>query len=85
MEEDSSTSHGKQLNYMLTATPIAAGRISLTTCPVTTRLLELYQECVNNGDWTRLLYEMHGGIEKLTFIHKTAARSTIPPSLCQPV
>ncbi len=70
---------------MLTATPTAADRISLFTCPVTTWLLELFQECVDNGNWMRLLYEMHGGIEKLTFIHKIAARLTIPPSSCQPV
>ncbi len=67
MEGESSTISGSRLNYRLTATSAAAGAIPPTTCPVTTRLLELYQKCVDNGVWTRVLYEAHGGIEKLTF------------------
>jgi hypothetical protein len=34
--------------------------------------------------WVHVLYEACGGIEKLTFIHKTAAPEAGPPSSRQP-
>ncbi len=46
------------------------------TCPVITHLLELHQECVKNGVWVRVLFEVR---EKLAFHHKT-----MPPSSHQP-
>ena len=60
--------------------------LSLTTCSVTTRLLELYQECVNNNGWARVLYEARGGTEKLTFIRNLppASPSAAPPQPRQP-
>jgi hypothetical protein len=67
MEGESSAYSGSRLNYRLSATPAAAGAIPPSTCPVTTRLLALYQECVDNGVWARVLYEACDGIEKLTF------------------
>jgi hypothetical protein len=51
----------------------------VSTCPVTARLLELYQECMENGVWACVLYEAHDGIEKLTFLSKMT-----PPSSRQP-
>jgi hypothetical protein len=63
----------------MTATPSAAGAKPPNTCSITARLLGLYQECVENGVWAHVLYEAQDGIEKLTFLHKTA-----PPSSRQP-
>jgi hypothetical protein len=80
MKGESSAINESWLNYRLTATSAAAGSISPATCPVTTHLLELYQECVDNGVWVRVLYKAHGGIEKLTFLCK----KTSPPSSSQP-
>jgi hypothetical protein len=79
MEGESSAISGSWPNYRLTATPATAGAIPPVTCPVTTRLLELYQECVDNGVWARVLYDSRGGIEKLTFLRKKT-----PPSSRQP-
>jgi hypothetical protein len=76
MEGESSAISGSRLNYRLTSAPAAAGAIPPSTCPVITSLLALYQECVDNGVWARVLYEVRGGIEKLTFLRK----KTPPPS-----
>jgi hypothetical protein len=77
MEWESSIASGSRLNYKLTTMPSTVGTIPLTTCLVTTCLLELYEECVDKGVWVRVLYEARDGIEKLTFLCKT-----MPP--CQP-
>jgi hypothetical protein len=79
MEGESSAISGSRPNYRLTATPATASAIPPVTCPITTRLLELYQECVDNGVWARVLYQARGGIEKLTFLRKKT-----PPSSRQP-
>jgi hypothetical protein len=63
MEGESSATSGNRLNYRLTAVPPAAGTNPPNTCPITTRLLELYQECVENGVWARVLYEARDGTE----------------------
>ncbi len=76
MEGEDSTTSGSWLNYRLTATPSAAGTKLPTTCPVTTCLLELYQECVEKGVWSCVLYEVHDGMEKLTFLSKNDASFT---------
>jgi hypothetical protein len=56
MERESSAIIGTWLNYRLTAMSAAtAGAIPPITCPVTARLLELYQECVDNGVWAQVL------------------------------
>ncbi len=75
MEGESRATSGNRLNYRLTAMPTAAGANPPNTCPITARLLELYQECVENGVWAGVLYEARDGIEKLTFLRKKA-----PPS-----
>jgi hypothetical protein len=75
MEGESSATSGNRFNYRLTATPSAAGANLPNTCPITARLLQLYQECVENGVWARVLYKPRDGIEKLTFLCKKA-----PPS-----
>jgi hypothetical protein len=31
-------------------------------------LLELFQECMDNGGWVHVLYKVRGGIDKLSFI-----------------
>jgi hypothetical protein len=67
MEGESSATSGTWLNYRLTATPSAAGTNPPTTCPITARLLELYQKCVENGVWAHVLYEARDGIEKAHF------------------
>ncbi len=78
MEGESSATSGSQHNYRLTAMPSSAGTNPPTTCPVTTRLLEVYQECIENDVWVRVLYEGMERVEKLTFFHK------LTPPLCQP-
>jgi hypothetical protein len=78
MEGESSATSGSRLNYRLTPMPYEAGRNPPTTCPVTTRLLELYQKCVGNGVWVHVLYEARDGIEKTHICPQT------PPSSCQP-
>jgi hypothetical protein len=55
----------------LTATPSAAGRTPPPPCSVTSRLLDLYRECVDSGGWARVLYDAHGVMEKIIFIRKT--------------
>jgi hypothetical protein len=67
MEGENSATSGSWLNYKLTPTPYTAGAKLPTTCPATACLLELYQECMENGVWARVLYEARDGIEKLTF------------------
>jgi hypothetical protein len=74
MEGESSATSGYRLNYRLTATPPTAGVNPPSTCPITARLFGLYQECVDNGVWARVLYEARDRIEKLTFL------KTAPPS-----
>jgi hypothetical protein len=34
--------------------------------------MELYHECMDNDGWVRVLYNAHGGMEKLTLIRKTS-------------
>jgi hypothetical protein len=55
----------------LTATPSAASRPPPPLYSVTSRLLDLYCECVDNCGWARVLYDARGGMEKSTFIRKT--------------
>jgi hypothetical protein len=56
MDGQSSATSGSWLNYRLTTKPCSSVNPP-TTCPVTARLLELYQECVENGVWASVLYE----------------------------
>jgi hypothetical protein len=79
MEEESSATNGSRLNYKLTATPSAAGANLPNTCPITARLLKLYQEGVENGVWTHVLFEPRDGIEKLTFLRKSVTPSSRHP------
>jgi hypothetical protein len=53
---------------------------------VTSHLLELYQEYVNDGGWARVLYDAHGGLEKLTIIRRIPPDPTIaaPTKKCKP-
>jgi hypothetical protein len=48
---------------------------------VTSHLLELYQEYVNDGGWARVLYDAHGGMERLSFrkIPPNAPVTSPPP------
>ncbi len=55
----------------LTATPSAAGRLPPPLRSVSSRLLDLYHECVVNGGWARVLYDARSGTEKFIFICKT--------------
>jgi hypothetical protein len=67
----------------LTATPSAAGRTPPPTCSVTSRLLDLYRDCMDSGSWARVLYDACGGLEKLIFIRKiepvSAPAAAAPP------
>ncbi len=45
--------------------------------PVTSRLLELYHECVDNGGQARVQYDARDGLEKLTIIRIIQPASTI--------
>ncbi len=58
---------------------LSSGANLPTTCPFTTCLLELYQECMENSVWAHVLYEVWDGIEKLTFLLKA-----MPPSSRHP-
>jgi hypothetical protein len=70
----------------LTATPPAAGRLPPPLRSVTSRLLELYHECVDNGGWARVLYDARGGLEKLTLIRNIQPAPTVaaPTEQCKP-
>jgi hypothetical protein len=72
----------------LTATPSAAGRLPPPLCSVTSRLLDFYHECVDNGGWARVLYDMRYGLEKLTIIRrippKPAPATAAPPAKRKP-
>ncbi len=70
------------VNYTtcLTATPSAAGRTLPPPCSVTSHLLELYRECVDNSGCVRLMCEARGGLKKLTFFLKLpSATPVVPP------
>ncbi len=54
----------------LTVTPSAAGRLPPPLRSVSSRLLDLYHECVDNGGWVKVLYGARGGMEKFLFIRK---------------
>jgi hypothetical protein len=72
----------------LTATLSSAGRLSPPVRSVTSRLLELYHECVDNGDWARVLYDTRDGLEKLTIIRiippTPAPNTAAPPAKRKP-
>ncbi len=71
----------------LTATPSAARRTLPPLHSVTSCLLELYQECVENSGWARELYGAHGGMQRLSFFKIPSAAPVTappPPSTCQP-
>ncbi len=57
-----------------------------STCSFTTRLLELYQECMDMVAGVYELWEVQGRIEKLSFVLKTppAAPVAVPTPSCQP-
>jgi hypothetical protein len=63
MERVRSVTSESRLNYNWTATPSAAGRTLPYHRSVTSRLMELYTECVDNGGWARVLLEARGGKE----------------------
>jgi hypothetical protein len=80
MVGDGSTTGGcrkqQQQNY-LTANPPAAGRLPPPPHPVTSRLLELYHECVDNGGRARVQYDARDSLEKLTIIRSIQPAPTI--------
>jgi hypothetical protein len=66
----------------LTATPSAVGRLPPPLRSATSRLLDFYHECVDNGGWARVLYDARDGLEKLIIIRKippTPAPTTAAP------
>jgi hypothetical protein len=85
MGSDSSATGGSRQEpnaRYLTVTPSAAGRLPPPLCSVSSRLLDFYHECVDNGGWARVLYDTRDGLEKLTIIRKippTPAPSTAAP------
>ncbi len=50
--------------------------------PVTSRLLDLYHECVDSSGWARVLYDIRGGMEKLTIFCKIPPPP--PPTVADP-
>jgi hypothetical protein len=80
---DGSTSGGcqQQQSANLTTMPSAAGRSPPPLHPVTSHILELYNECTDNGGWARWLYVVHCGMEKLIIIRKIPPAPTVaaPP------
>jgi hypothetical protein len=81
MGNNSSTSGRRRQQHSLTMTLSAAGRAPLPLHPVTSHLMDLYHECIDNGGWARVLYDVHGGMEKLTIIRKILPAPTVaaPP------
>jgi hypothetical protein len=85
MGGDSSATDGcrqQQKARYLTVTPSAAGRLPPPLRSVSSRLLDFYHECVDNGGWARVLYDARDGLEKLTIIRRiqpTPAPSTAAP------
>jgi hypothetical protein len=72
----------------LTTTPSAAGRLPPPLHSVTSRLLDFYHECVDNGGWVRVLYDARDGLEKLTIIRRIPPPPTpntaAPPAKSKP-
>jgi hypothetical protein len=71
----------------LTATPSAAGRLPPPLDSVTSRHLDFYHKCVDNGCWARVLYDVRDGLEKLTIVRRILpmpAPSTAPPAKRKP-
>jgi hypothetical protein len=65
--DGSASSGSRQCNATcLTATPSAASRLLPPLSSVTSRLPDLYRECVDNGGWASLLYNA-----QFIFIRKT--------------
>jgi hypothetical protein len=65
----------------LTASPSAAGRLPPPLRSVSSRLLDLYHECMDNGGWVRVLYDAHGGIDitfTVTFPSSQASNASPP-------
>jgi hypothetical protein len=64
----------------LTATPSAASMTLPPPCSVTSHLLELYRECVDNSGCVRLMCKARSGLKKLTFFLKLpSATPVVPP------
>jgi hypothetical protein len=76
----------QQNTRYLTAMPPAAGRLPPPLRSVTSCLLELYHKCVENDGWARVLYNVHGGLEKLTLIRNIQPAPTVAahPEQCKP-
>jgi hypothetical protein len=72
----------------LTVMPSAAGRLPPPLCSVTSRLLDFYHECVDNGGWARVLFDTRDGLEKLTIIRRIqptpAPTTAAPPATRKP-
>ncbi len=73
----------------LTITPSAAGRLPPPLRSVSSRLLDFYHECMDNGGWARVLYDTRDGLEKLTIIRRIqptpAPTTAAPPATRKPV
>jgi hypothetical protein len=82
MGSNGSAPGGRKQRHGLTATPSAAGRTPPSLHPVTSRLLDLYHECVDSGGWARLLYDVRGGMEKLIIFRKIPPPP--PPTVADP-
>jgi hypothetical protein len=92
MVVDSSVSGGgwqqDNASYLITI-PYATGRSYAT--PLISHLLphiDLYHRCMDNSGWARVLFDAHGGMEKLTFLRKlppaVSVAAPAEPSPCQP-
>jgi hypothetical protein len=72
----------------LTVTLSAAGRLPPPLRSVSSRLLDFYHECMDNGGWARVLYDTRDGLEKLTIIRRIqptpAPSTTAPPATRKP-
>jgi hypothetical protein len=66
----------------LTVTPSAAGRLPPPLRSVSSRLLDFYDECVDNGGWATVLYDTRDGLEKLTIIRRI--QPTPAPTIAAP-
>ncbi len=62
----------------LTAMPSTASSPSPTADTFAIRLLKIYQECMANGSWARVIFAAYGGLETLSSLLLSAASPPVP-------
>jgi hypothetical protein len=73
-----------QPNHGMTATPSTLSRPLLPQSgSVANSFLDIYQECIENGDWVRVVFGVLCRIERLPLTCKTIPATSVPALLCR--